>query len=76
MIRNLQDELNRTTPAAAHAKLGDVVNDLIAAVNANTAALKALSAKLDADAGVTDTNYTSTLTASLAAIATLVARDV
>lgn len=76
MIRNLQDELNRTTPGAAHAKLGDIVNDLIGAVNANTTALKAMSAKLDADAGITDTNYASTLTASLSGIATLIARDV
>jgi len=52
--RNLKDELNRMNPAAAHVKLGDVVDELIAKHNA-------LLAKLDADAGVTDTNYTSLL---------------
>lgn len=31
-------------------------------------ALKAIAAKLDADGGVTDTNYASTITASLAAL--------
>lgn len=47
---NLQDELNRMNPAAAHAKLGDLLNEIITKHNA-------LAAKLDADAGVTDTNY-------------------
>lgn len=74
MSRNLQDELNRALPANAHAKLGDLLVDLITAVNANTVAVKALAAKLDADEGVTDTNYASTLTASLASISTLAAR--
>lgn len=73
-MRNLQDELNRCMPAADHAKLGNLLNDLITAVNANTTAIKAVAAKLDADAGVTDTNYASTITASLAAISTLAAR--
>lgn len=48
--RNLKDELNRMAPAAAHAKLGDLVDELITKHNA-------LCAKLDADATVTDTNY-------------------
>lgn len=61
-IHNLQDELNRMAPAAAHAKLGDIVNDLITKHNA-------VCAKLDADAGVTDTNYTA-----LHAVTTLVDR--
>lgn len=74
MARNLQDELNRAMPANANVKLGDLLNDLITAVNANTTAIKAVAAKLDADGGVTDTNYASTLTASLAAIKTLVDR--
>jgi len=51
-VRNLQDELNRMAPAAAHAKLGDIVNDLNTKHNA-------VCAKLDADATVTDTNYTA-----------------
>lgn len=52
--RNLKDELNRMNPAAAHVKLGDVVDELIAKHNS-------LLAKLDADAGVTDTTYTTLL---------------
>ncbi len=47
-----QAQLNRMNPAAADAKLGDVLADLIAKHNA-------LLAKLDADVGVTDTNYTA-----------------
>jgi hypothetical protein len=73
-MRNVQDELNRLAPAAAHGGLGDIIYDLITAVNANITALKAIAAKLDADTGVTDTNYASTNTASLATIKTLVTR--
>lgn len=51
---NLIDELNRCMPAAAHAKLGDLLQEIITKHNA-------LAAKLDADAGVTDTNYAATL---------------
>lgn len=51
---NLRDELNRMNPAANHAMLGDLLNEIIAKHNA-------LAAKLDADAGVTDTNFASTL---------------
>jgi len=51
---NVKDELNRCMPAAANAKLGDLLDEIIAKHNA-------LAAKLDADAGVTDTNYASTL---------------
>ena len=47
---NLQDELNRCMPAAGHAKLGDLLVDIITKHNA-------LAAKLDLDAGVTDVNY-------------------
>lgn len=54
---NNQAKLNRSTPAAARAKLGDVVADLIGQVNAITTKYNALAAKLDLDAGVTDTNY-------------------
>lgn len=49
---NLQDELNRMNPAAGHAKLGDLLNEIITKHNA-------LAAKLDLDAGVTDTNYSA-----------------
>jgi len=45
-----QSAVNKMTPAASKAKLGDVVADLVAKHNA-------LLAKLDLDAGVTDTNY-------------------
>lgn len=46
--------LNKITPGANRAKLGDITDDLITKHNA-------LCAKLDADAGVTDTNYVATL---------------
>jgi hypothetical protein len=49
---NHQDNLNRLTPGTAHVKLGDLLADIIAKHNA-------LAAKLDADAGVTDTNYSA-----------------
>lgn len=48
----VQAQLNRMNPTAFDAKLGDLLNDLITKHNA-------LLAKLDADAGVTDTNYTA-----------------
>lgn len=51
---NLQEELNRMNPAAGHAKLGDLLTEIIAKYNA-------LAVKLDADAGVTDTNYSASL---------------
>lgn len=51
---NLKDELNRCMPAASHAKLGDLLDEMIVKHNA-------LAAKLDADVGVTDVNYASTL---------------
>ena len=73
-MRDVRNELNRLAPAAAHGGLGDILYDLITAVNANTTALKGIAAKLDADAGVTDTNYASLQTNALATIATLVTR--
>lgn len=45
-----------------------VVLALVTQQDAIIAALQAISAKLDADGGVTDTNYASTITASLAAL--------
>ena len=52
--RNLdpKDVLNRAMPANARVQLGDVIDELITKHNA-------AMAKLDADAGVTDTNYTT-----------------
>jgi hypothetical protein len=55
--RNLKTDLNRMNPAAAYVKLGDVVDELIAANNAMAAKIDVLTAKLNADGGVTDTNY-------------------
>jgi hypothetical protein len=54
-----QDKVNKSSVALSRAKLGDVVAELVAQVNANTAKHNALVAKLDLDAGVTDTNYTA-----------------
>lgn len=56
-----QTQLNKTTPTAAKVKLGDVLADLISQVNILNAAVRAITTKLDADAGVTDTNYTATV---------------
>lgn len=54
MARNKQKELNSVTRATDRAKLGDLLQELIDKYNA-------LCAKLDADVGVTDTNYAATL---------------
>lgn len=51
---SVKEQLNRSSPAAADAQLGTTLTDVITSLNA-------LLAKLDADAGVTDTNYSSTL---------------
>lgn len=51
--------LNRMAPAAAVARLGDLQAELIAASNAQNAAIRALVTKLNSDAGVTDTNYSA-----------------
>lgn len=58
------DALNRCMPAARDAKLGTKLDQVIAACNALQAdavthrtAYAALVTKLNADAGVTDTNY-------------------
>ena len=54
--RNLDPKnvLHRAMPANARVQLGDVIDELITKHNA-------LLAKLDLDAGVTDTNYAATL---------------
>lgn len=51
---NLKDELNRMNPASAHAKLGDLMDEIITKHNA-------LLAKLDADTGVAATDHAATL---------------
>lgn len=56
---NVEDELNRSMPAAKRGFLGSVIYDLIALSNTQNAVIKALVTKLNADAGVTDTNYTA-----------------
>ncbi len=60
----IQAELNRMAPPAREAMLGTLLAELIAHNNALVADLTALRTqynglltKLDADAGVTDTNY-------------------
>lgn len=65
-----QNFVNRSTPGMNRAKVGDVVADLIVAVNAQSVQLAAVTAKhnalltkMDADAGITDTNYASTTNA-------------
>lgn len=62
------DRLNRSMPAASAVKLGNLLNELIATVNAQRDVITTLVTKLNADAGVTDTNYTA---ASLKAVKTL-----
>ncbi len=51
---NLKAELNRMNPTADHAKLGDVIDELMPSTTP-------CASSIDADAGVSDTNYTATL---------------
>lgn len=69
-----QDAVNRSAPAMSRAKVGDVIEDLRNQVNTLTAKHNALLAKLDADAGVTDTNYASTLAAPSADVESMETR--
>lgn len=50
----IEDELNRSMPAAARAALGTTLRELVAQFNA-------LLEKIDADEGAQDTDYASTL---------------
>lgn len=52
-----QDRVNRMNPAANKAKVGDTVAELVDQVNILTAAYNTLVAKMNLDAGITDTNY-------------------
>lgn len=61
---NFEDQLNRAAPAFAAAKVGTTLKELIIghnALRADTIALRTAfntaMTKLNADAGVTDTNY-------------------
>lgn len=47
--------------SAANAAEGSLIDKLADLVNAQAAAINALTAKLDADAGVADVNYASTI---------------
>lgn len=71
---SVQSQLNRMNPASADAKVGDVLADLIAGYNALVIKYNALCAKLDADAGVTDTTYVSLVGASTTAVKDLESR--
>lgn len=57
---NLQDELNRCMPVAKKVGLGDLLVELVSRVTTLEAQLAALATKLNADGGVTDTNYAPT----------------
>ncbi len=52
--RDAKELLNNICPSTDYLKLGNLLDEMITKHNA-------LCAKLDADAGVTDTNYTATL---------------
>lgn len=69
-----RQKLNRTTPAAADVKLGDLLVDVVTQLNALRADVTTLQAKLNADAGVTDTNYGAVDTSVAAGITTVDAR--
>lgn len=67
------DQLNRMMPAARDVQLGSLLNDLVYQINAviadnvaTRAKLVSLLAKLDADAGVSATDYGSTQTPAAA----------
>lgn len=59
-----------TSPGKNQPKLADVLRDVADDLELLRARFAALTAKLDADAGVTDTNYASTLPLLAAAIKT------
>ena len=74
MSENKADILNRSMPAAHKVMLGDLLNQIIAAYNDLATKHNALLAKLDADAGVTDTNYTALLSEASTALLDLNSR--
>lgn len=59
MPASTKTDLDRMNRAASNAKLGSLVEELIALSNEQNAVIKTLVAKLNADAGVTDANYTA-----------------
>ena len=58
-------QLDRMAPAMRDAKAGTTLQELITAHNALVTAYNVLVAKLNADAGVTDTNYAAVTTATV-----------
>lgn len=63
-----QEKVNKSSPAANKAKLGDAVAELIAQVNILTAAHNTMVAKMNADAGITDTNYATVAATPIASL--------
>lgn len=56
-----QDRLNRRDPTARDVREGDLLAEMIDQHNVLVGKYNALLAKLDADAGITDTNYAATV---------------
>lgn len=73
-VKPRQQFLNKMSPAANRAKLGDVLADLVAAHNDLRTKYIALLTKLDNDAGVTDINYTSLESPTLPAVVDIESR--
>lgn len=78
---SVQQKLNKISPGAAEAGLGDILNDLITAVSALQTAVVALTAdhntvvaKLNLDAGVTDVNYAVSTAVAQTAVVPLTSR--
>jgi hypothetical protein len=71
MAENKQDILNRSMPAAFKVKLGSTLDEVIAAYNNLATKHNTLLAKLDADTGVADTNYSATQSATSTALKAL-----
>ena len=65
------DALNRAMPVNADLQLGTAINEIIAAYNDLRARYVALLAKMDLDAGITDTDYAATVAPTEAALALL-----
>lgn len=62
-------KLNNSTPAAREVSLGLIVEQLLDKSIEQQAVIATLVAKLNADAGVTDTNYVGVATAALTTLA-------
>lgn len=57
--KDFRSMLTRALPAFGMAKFGALIYDMIDAINRQNAVLKTIVTKLNADAGVADTNYTA-----------------